>query len=128
MKKLLIISLLLFAHPSFSKEGQMMEACKSDVEKHCSGVEPGEGRIIKCLMGHKEHVSETCKNQIKETKEDRKEKRAEFKEACAQDVKTHCGDVSMGKGAIMKCLHGKKESLSAGCRETMGNKKFKGSK
>ena len=44
---------------------QISEACKSDAQKLCPGIEPGEGRILKCLMQHQEEVSDQCKNSFK---------------------------------------------------------------
>jgi hypothetical protein len=40
------------------------EACKDDAAKLCPGIEPGEGRILKCLMQHKEELSERCRNSM----------------------------------------------------------------
>jgi hypothetical protein len=40
--------------------------CKSDIEKHCAGVESGEGRIIECLRKHHDKVSERCKLAMKD--------------------------------------------------------------
>lgn len=37
-----------------------MGACRPDVEKFCSGVEPGGGRIIECLREHKAQLSPDC--------------------------------------------------------------------
>ena len=36
-------------------------ACQGDVQKLCSGVQPGGGRIINCLVQHKDSVSDACK-------------------------------------------------------------------
>ncbi len=35
--------------------------CQPDVERLCAGVEPGGGRLIKCLEEHWDEVSEDCK-------------------------------------------------------------------
>jgi phage host-nuclease inhibitor protein Gam len=37
------------------------EACKSDAEKLCQGIEPGGGRIRACLKSHEAELSEACK-------------------------------------------------------------------
>lgn len=36
---------------------------------------------------------------------------------CAADRAKFCGDVKMGEGAMMKCMHSHKDELSAGCKE-----------
>jgi hypothetical protein len=37
-------------------------ACKADVQKLCSGVQPGGGRIMACLKEHKDEVSQACRD------------------------------------------------------------------
>ncbi|HXX84120.1 MAG TPA: cysteine rich repeat-containing protein [Casimicrobiaceae bacterium] len=39
-------------------------ACKADVEKLCSGVQPGGGRIAACLKQNEAQVSAACKDAI----------------------------------------------------------------
>ena len=34
--------------------------CKSDVERLCPGIQPGGGRIIKCLKTHKKEMTVGC--------------------------------------------------------------------
>lgn len=40
------------------------DACKSDVEKWCKDVQPGGGRIVKCLKEHQTELSAECKSQV----------------------------------------------------------------
>jgi hypothetical protein len=37
------------------------EACNSDAEKFCQGIQPGGGRIRACLKSHEAELSEPCK-------------------------------------------------------------------
>ena len=41
------------------------EACQADVQKLCSGINPGEGRILRCLKKHQDSVSDKCKEALK---------------------------------------------------------------
>ena len=42
------------------------DTCAPDIEKLCSAVEPGEGRIAQCLIDNKEKVSPDCGAEISE--------------------------------------------------------------
>jgi Golgi apparatus protein 1 len=39
----------------------VLEACKTDLDKHCKGIEPGGGRLRDCLEKHKSEISDACK-------------------------------------------------------------------
>lgn len=41
--------------------------CETDIEKHCSGVAMGEGRILMCLEENAEEVSDSCKQAVADT-------------------------------------------------------------
>lgn len=36
-------------------------ACKADYDKFCAGVAPGGGRVVACLNGKRDQLSDTCK-------------------------------------------------------------------
>jgi hypothetical protein len=42
--------------------------CKSDIERLCPGIEPGGGRIIKCLKANKKAMSVGCAMALKKLK------------------------------------------------------------
>ena len=50
-----------------------MAACHDDVQKLCSDVQPGGGRIINCLKEHKDQVSDGCQNAFKVARQDRRQ-------------------------------------------------------
>ena len=51
-----------------AKVQMVMDACKGDMEKFCSTVSPGEGKIIQCLKKNQAHVSAGCKNVFAQVK------------------------------------------------------------
>jgi len=41
--------------------------CRDDLQKLCSGTQPGEGRLLACLTKNDKSVSKRCKDALKET-------------------------------------------------------------
>ncbi|WP_415062163.1 cysteine rich repeat-containing protein [Bdellovibrio sp.] len=72
MKKLFLIStavILMMAGAAFAEsEGP----CQEDVKKLCPDVEPGGGRIKKCLRDNRENLSQACKEKIIQAMKKRK--------------------------------------------------------
>lgn len=44
----------------------LADECEADIEQHCSGVEPGEGRILQCLMDKSSKISGDCNEALTE--------------------------------------------------------------
>lgn len=100
--------------------GPMMgAACKADLDKLCAGVEPGEGRLMKCLKEKESQVSAECKASWDKMKDERKDRRQEMRAACGGDVEKHCPGMKPGDGQLMKCMKEKEAQLSAGCKAAM---------
>ncbi len=45
--------------------GGPREACRSDVQTFCQGVQPGGGRIKDCLQDHYKQISDACYTALK---------------------------------------------------------------
>ena len=39
-------------------------ACGADYQKYCTGTQPGGGRVVACLNGHRDQLSAACKKAI----------------------------------------------------------------
>jgi Cysteine rich repeat len=53
---------------------EVQQACHDDIEKFCKGIEPGKGRVRKCMRDHKEELSQKCKEEMKDLREKAKSK------------------------------------------------------
>ena len=45
----------------------LVNECGDDLDKHCSGVPAGEGRLLDCLNQNEKKVSRRCKQALKDT-------------------------------------------------------------
>ena len=86
---------------------EFAEACKPDAEKLCKGVQPGQGRIARCLAEHKDQLSPACRDKFTQ---------AENRHPCLKDVERFCKGVQPGGGRIVECLKKHEAELSAECK------------
>jgi len=47
---------------------EAQQACTGDMEKFCKDIQPGGGRILKCLREHTEELSSACRQVIEKVK------------------------------------------------------------
>jgi Cysteine rich repeat len=59
------IALASFPSVTLAQQGSHSRgACRADAEKLCAGVEHGHGRILNCLAGQKEKLSDECRQMV----------------------------------------------------------------
>lgn len=85
--------------------------CAADVKKFCSNVQPGAGRIKKCLEAHQAELSDACKARVQNPKP-----ASERQHACAADARKFCKGVRPGGGRIAQCLKDHEAELSPECK------------
>ncbi|MDR3512345.1 MAG: cysteine rich repeat-containing protein [Caulobacteraceae bacterium] len=42
----------------------LRQACRADVQKLCSDVQPGGGRLMQCMRDHRDQLSNGCKSML----------------------------------------------------------------
>ncbi|NJL07852.1 MAG: hypothetical protein HC900_05985 [Methylacidiphilales bacterium] len=98
---------------------KIQAACRSDVDKYCSQVTPGEGRLILCMQAHEDKVSGACDYAVYEASRNLQRALDNIEVAadiCWDDIVQHCSDVAAGGGRIAQCLASKKGVVTKACR------------
>lgn len=86
---------------------EFAEACKADAETVCKGVQPGQGRVLRCLAENKEKLSSGCRAEIAE---------GESRHPCMKDMERLCKGVQPGGGRMMECMKQHEAELSPECK------------
>jgi Cysteine rich repeat len=63
-----IVSCLLAAPAKSQEMADIKTYCMSDIKRVCPGIEPGGGRIIKCLRANKKEMSVGCAQALQKLK------------------------------------------------------------
>ena len=66
-----LFGILVFTHFQ-AMSNNLDRPCAQDAKVLCPNVQPGEGRIRKCLKENKEKVSEACKQKVRAKMQARK--------------------------------------------------------
>jgi hypothetical protein len=97
---------------------QFHQACKSDTEKFCSDVQPGDGRISACLYARTDVLEDSCykaTTRIGMVLESVFDGIESFHAACGADLNKFCQGVPAGAGGLIGCLKKNIAEVSAGC-------------
>jgi hypothetical protein len=97
--------------------------CQAEVKQLCPNVEPGGGRIRKCLQDNEGKLSPTCRQQLQEKRAKMKQRMEEVRTACEADVKRFCPNIEPGGGRLRDCLKSHVKELSPTCAQKMEHKK-----
>jgi hypothetical protein len=98
---------------------EILNACSQDIERFCSTVTPGGGRLLACIAAHQDQVTRDCLALLY----DRTTDLSAFANtisfvatACGPEIDAHCGDVEPGEGRITRCLADPDVPVTPSCR------------
>ena len=86
-----------------------------DADRLCSGVKPGGGRVVACLIRQQDDLSSSCRPKIEQFQE-AMEKISAIRAACRADAERLCADTPPEAEPLVECLQANRASLSETCR------------
>jgi hypothetical protein len=117
--KLVLLAALMLTMASTAASAQQRaggnSACAADLEKFCAGVEPGAGRIYRCLEEHEAQLSDACKEHVAQMRQ----RAGTISAACKDDLTKFCKSISVGGGRVRNCLKRHEAELSPSCKTAL---------
>ena len=115
--RLAVLSVLLMAPVGAMAQGSAVrQACGPELQQHCAGIEPGEGRLRACVKENFAAFSEPCKRALLSS--------VAGVRACKTDVERTCPGVQPGGGRIQACMKDHFAEYSDSCKQAIITAKF----
>jgi len=102
----------------------VQKGCGTEIQKFCSQVTQGEGRLLACFYAHEDKLSGQCQYALYDAS-------AQLERAvsalnyvagqCKDDIVAHCAEVQLGEGRVVECLNSNSESVSAACTQALAD-------
>lgn len=117
LKKVAVASVLLMPSVGAMAQGAALrQACRPELQQHCAGIEPGEGRLRTCVKENFTAFSEPCKQAMLSS--------VAVVRACKADVQRTCPDIPPGGGRIQACMKDHFAEYSESCKQAIITAKF----
>jgi len=96
--------------------------CKMEIEKYCSQVTPGQGRILACLYAHEDKLSAKCEYALYDAAAQLERAVAALSyvaNECNEDLDKFCESIEPGKGRLLDCLDKHDKQVSKRCKQAI---------
>jgi len=100
----------------------VLNGCKVELEKYCSQVTPGQGRILGCLYAYQDKLSGKCEYALYDAAvqlERAVAALAYVANECDNDLDKLCSSVPVGEGRLLKCLEKNDAQVSGRCKQAL---------
>lgn len=120
---LVLGGILLLGMPAMAQQpliDTIANGCKSEIEKYCNNVTPGEGRVLACLYAYGDKLSGRCEYALYDAAAQLERAVAALSYAvneCSSDLRTYCDTVRRGEGRLLECLQKNDAKVSQRCKQ-----------
>ena len=117
LKKIAVVSALLMAPDGAMAQGSAVRQARgTEIQQHCAGVQPGEGRLRACVKENFAAFAEPCKRALLSS--------VAIVRACKADVQRTCPEIQPGGGRIQACMKDHFDEYSEPCKQAIITAKF----
>ena len=119
------VVLLLSGSIASAQEGlveTIVNGCESELKTFCSGVTPGEGRVLSCLYAYGDKLSGQCEFALYDAAAQLERFVAALSyvaNECDADIDKYCAAVEAGEGRILACLDAQGSKIQPRCTQAL---------
>lgn len=98
----------------------LVNGCKPELEKYCSNVTIGHGRVLACLYAYNDKLSGRCEYALHDAAVPLQRAVGALSyvaNECSSDLKKHCAGVEAGEGRLLECLQKNDAQVSNRCKQ-----------
>ena len=123
---LIALAILLLGINSVNAQQNLVETvadgCKVELEKYCSQVTPGQGRVLACLYAYGDKLSAKCEYALYDAAVQLERAVAALSyvaNECDADLEKYCGSIAPGEGRLLECLEKHDKQVSGRCKQAV---------
>ncbi|MGD8264885.1 MAG: cysteine rich repeat-containing protein [Desulfobacterales bacterium] len=96
--------------------------CKTELEKYCNQVTPGQGRVLACLYAYGDKLSSKCEYALYDAAVQLERAVAALSyvaNECDADMEKYCASIAPGEGRLLECLEKHDKEVSGRCKQAL---------
>ena len=120
------LAILLFGINSAIAQQDLVETvangCKTELEKYCNQVTPGQGRVLACLYAYGDKLSSRCEYALYDAAVQLERAVAALSyvaNECDADMEKYCESIEPGEGRLLECLEKHDKEVSGRCKQAI---------
>lgn len=120
------LAILLFGINSAIAQQDLLETvangCKTELEKYCNQVTPGQGRVLACLYAYGDKLSSKCEYALYDAAVQLERAVAALSyvaNECDADMEKYCELIEPGEGRLLECLEKHDKEVSGRCKQAL---------
>jgi hypothetical protein len=120
------LAILLFGINSAIAQQDLVETvangCKTELEKYCNQVTPGQGRVLACLYAYGDKLSSKCEYALYDAAVQLERAVAALSyvaNECDADLEKFCASIAPGEGRLLECIEKNDKQVSDRCKKAI---------
>ena len=120
------LAIMLFGINSAIAQQDLVETvangCKTELEKYCNQVTPGQGRVLACLYAYGDKLSSRCEYALYDAAVQLERAVAALSyvaNECDADLEKYCESIEPGEGRLLECIEKHDKQVSERCKKAI---------